>query len=168
MHFIHFINYYNFEKISISKIKINSFLALYNIIPYTNLSLLCVYKLQEALIKRSTWADSLAGHYAGIATSQYFTIAPAAVVGCNEPLFLQKPQHINLLELSNTIKWFATVTGFRIICSIVKILKRQTVTASVWFTVNSVEECVRYNIRNSSHHFGPSVIIVTSQSALKH
>ena len=57
--------------------------------------------------------------------------------------------------------------GFRIICSIVKILKRQTVTAPVVFTFNSVEESVSYNIRNSSRHFGPPVIIVISQSALK-
>jgi len=63
---------------------------------------------------------------------------------------------------------FATVTGFRIICSIVKILKRQTVTASVLFTFNSIEKRVLYNIRNSSHHFGPLGIIVTSESALKH
>jgi len=34
------------------------------IIPCTHLILLCVYKLQDALIKRSTSADSLAGHYA--------------------------------------------------------------------------------------------------------
>ena len=60
------------------------------------------------------------------------------------------------------------MTGFRIICSIGKILKRQTVTASVVFTLNSVDTGVRYNIRNSSHHFGPPGTVVTSQSALKH
>jgi len=55
-----------------------------------------------------------------------------------------------------------------IICLIVKILKRQTVTASVLFTFNSVEKGVLYNIRNSLHNFGPSGIIVTFQSDLKH
>ena len=55
---------------------------------------------------------------------------------------------------------FATVTGFRIICSKVMIL--------VLLTYNSVEKGVRYNVRNESHHFEPSGIIVTSQSALKH
>ena len=51
--------------------------------------------------------------------------------------------------------------GFRIICSIIKILK------TVVFTLNSVDTGVRYNIRNSSHHFGPPGTVVTSQSALK-
>ena len=50
-----------------------------------------------------------------------------------------------------TTKWFATQTWFRIICSIVKILKRQTVLV----TFNSVEKGVWYNIRKSLHHFGP-------------
>jgi len=37
-----------------------------------------------------------------------------------------------------------------------KILKRQTVTASFFlFTFKSVEKGVRYNIRNRTHHFGP-------------
>jgi len=66
------------------------------------------------------------------------------------------------------MKCFATVTGFMIICSKIKIQKRQTVTASVLLTLNAVEKCVWYNIRNSLHHFGPLGIIVTSQSALKH
>jgi len=43
----------------------------------------------------------------------------------------------------------------------VKILKRQTVTASVVFTFNSVEKGVRYNIRNGSHDFGQTGIIDT-------
>ena len=75
------------------------------------------------------------------------------------------------LQYSRTVKTtkgFATVTGYKIICSKVKILKRQTVTTSVLFTVNVVEKGLRYNIRNSSHHLGPPGIIVTTQSTLKH
>ena len=58
--------------------------------------LLCVYKLQDALS-----GYSLAGHYAEIVTGHYFGIAPAAVVGCDDPgFFLRKSQHMHILELS--------------------------------------------------------------------
>ena len=72
------------------------------------------------------------------------------------------------MKLPELSKCFATVTGFRIICSEVKIPKRQIVTAYVVFTFNSVEKGVQYNIRNSEHHRGPHGIIVTDQSARKH
>ena len=44
---------------------------------------------------------------------------------------------------------------------------KKSFTASVVFTFKLIEKGVRYNIRNSAHHFGPPGIIVSSQSALK-
>ena len=69
--------------------------------PYTKLILLCEYKLQEALIQRSTWADSLAGHYSEIVTGNYFSITHATVVGCDEPGFFAK---ITTHKCSRTVK----------------------------------------------------------------
>ena len=40
---------------------------------------------------------------------------------------------------------------------------KKSFTASVVFTFKLIEKGVRYNIRNSAHHFGPPGIIVTSQ-----
>ena len=54
-----------------------------------------------ALIRCSTLADSLAGHYTQIVTGHYSSITPIAVVGCIEPFVLRKSQHMNILELLN-------------------------------------------------------------------
>ena len=43
--------------------------------------------------------DSLACHYAEMATDHYFTIVHAAVVSCDEPLLWQKKPH----ESSRTV-----------------------------------------------------------------
>ena len=62
---------------------------------------LCIQTALQALILCGTWADSLAAYYTEMVTGQYFSISPAAVVGCDEPgFFLQKSQHMNNLELS--------------------------------------------------------------------
>ena len=82
-------------------------------------------------------------------TGHYFSIAPAAVVGCDEPFSFAKITTFEYSRTVKTTKCFATVTGYKIICSKVKILKRQTVTTSVLFTFKSVEKAVLYNIRNS-------------------
>ena len=42
----------------------------------------------------------MVGHYIQIMTGHYFSIAPAADVGCIEPFVLRKAKHLNILELS--------------------------------------------------------------------
>ena len=70
----------------------------------------------------NTRADSLASNYTQIVTGHYFNIVSAAVLGCDEPVFFAK---IKIHEYSRT-QCFETVTWFRIICSNIKILNRQT------------------------------------------
>jgi len=55
-----------------------------------------------------------------IVTGRYISIAPAAVVCCDEPGFLLTHAYSRTVRIT---EYFATVTRFRIICSKVKIQK---------------------------------------------
>ena len=71
-------------------------------------------------------------------TGHYLSIVPDVVVAMTRVIFAKA----TIREYSRTVKTtkcVATVTGFRLICSKVKLLIRQTVTTSVIFTFNFVE-----------------------------